>query len=239
MFSSCRTVSVFIHAPLSQCQVVSVGISCESTALTVFENYCWWAPHTGWLPFCRRTETVALPPAMMCGQVKEMLKAVVDLFTVAWENHLEKLNQEYSQLGSSFSCPGRGSRFRPQIHDFFFDHGVQDWMQHGGRILGRFLCRRRGYMRLSEGRTFAFFADSTFPTPPVQICEETKSPTGEGDWYLQSKPGGRSVRESSTLLSYPLPSPRAVGERSENSLELTRRRKKGNTFDPRGSTAFF
>lgn len=43
-------------------------------------------------------------------------------------------------------------------------------------------------MRLSEGRTLAFFADSTFPPPPppppaaaAQICEETKSPTGEGD----------------------------------------------------------
>lgn len=34
-------------------------------------------------------------------------------------------------------------------------------------------------MRLSEGRTLAFFADSTFP-PPVQICEETISDRGGG-----------------------------------------------------------
>lgn len=36
-------------------------------------------------------------------------------------------------------------------------------------------------MRLQEGRTLAFFADSTFPPPPAQICEETKSPAGQGD----------------------------------------------------------
>lgn len=34
-------------------------------------------------------------------------------------------------------------------------------------------------MRLSEGRTLAFFPDSTFP-PPVQICEETSSDRGGG-----------------------------------------------------------
>lgn len=54
--------------------------------------------------------------------------------------------------------------FRPEIQDFSADYGGQDRVQHGGRVLGQFLCRRRGHMRLSEGRTFACSA-----TPPSHL----------------------------------------------------------------------
>lgn len=78
-------------------------------------------------------------------------------------------------------CHSDPERFTSETQHFSADYGGQRRVQHGGRIPGQCFCRRRGYMRLSEGRTLAFFADSTFPPPPVQICEETKSPTGEGD----------------------------------------------------------
>lgn len=54
------------------------------------------------------------------------------------------------------------------------------------------------------------------PTPPSHLLlfksvKKQNLRQGRGGWYLQSKPGGRSASESSTSLSYPLPSPERWG----------------------------
>lgn len=205
VFSSfCRTV-LFIQLLLSQCKFLSIAL--ESTTLRFNCICCWWSPHTGWLPFWSGIDI-----SEMSGQVREMVNATEDLITVAWESSLQKLTQGYFW----FVFLDHNYHFRAlteTVHwsgsdlkywDFSADYGGQDWVQHGGRILGQFLCRRRGYMRLSESRLH-------LPTSSCSnLWRNTISDRGGGLISAErNKPRGRTVRERvqhCSLLPYRPPS---------------------------------
>lgn len=100
------------------------------------------------------------------------------------------------------------------------------------------------HRRLHEvvrGPHVCLFADSTFPPPPVQICEETKSPTGEGGLISAEryKPRGRTERER-LQQSRPLPyrPPERWGN-DQKHLKTKGSRNKGNTLALGGSTEFY
>lgn len=115
------------------------------------------------------------------------------------------------------------------------DDGPQDWARHRGRLLGR----TGGYMRLSEGRTFAF---SLTPPSHLLLFKSVKKQNlrqGRGaDICREVQTKGENWK-TSTEPSCPLPSPRAVGERSQTLLFLKGSRNKGNTLALSGSTEFY
>lgn len=133
-------------------------------------------------------------------------------FTAAWG---EPPEVKSGLLFACISVPSQrqpiSERTGPKILDFFPRRPAR-WMAPG-----TFLWHRRGYMRLSEGRTLAFFPDSTFP-PPIQICEETISDRGGGVDICRVNREEDLWTKSSTLLWYPLPSPERWGNDQSGPL---------------------
>lgn len=105
----------------------------------------------------------------MCRQAREMVNATEDLITVAWENHLQKLNQEYSRLGSqlSFFVPWRRLSIRA-IQTWYAEFPRRPWRTGlkaaQGTGLGTFFASQKRLHEVVRGPQACLFCRLHLPT---------------------------------------------------------------------------
>lgn len=126
-------------------------------------------------------------------------------FTAAWGEAPEvKSGLLFARISVPRQRQSIPERTGLEILDFFPRRPAR-W-----RALGTFLWHRSGYMRLSEGRTLAFFPRLHLPTS----CSNLRGNNlrqGRGGDICRVNREEELWTKSSTLLWYPLPSPERWG----------------------------